>query len=146
MTDALGEDELCDVRVIAERLEALREINGLVDIVIEPELAGCGFISRGVPDFIGKVQIPKVSGLVLGEIKMVERPFRSVDYRQVICYLTLYFAQHGRILDYLWLVNPIRGTLVHIDVDSFFLLTRGQASSEAVPELAYEWSSPGVSP
>ena len=53
---------------------------------------------------------------------------------------------HRDLLEFLWLVNPIKGVVTHIDVDSFFMLVRGQPASEAVSELLYEWSAPGVSP
>jgi hypothetical protein len=146
IVDSLSPFEWHDVEVIRNRLEGLREIGGIKDLSIEPILAGCGFLASGAPDFVATIEVQGRAALVLGEIKMVERHFRSVDFRQVICYLALYYAQHAKILEYLWLVNPIRGVLIVIDVDSFFALVRGQPSSEAVPELVYEWSSPGVSP
>ena len=146
LAQPLDPTEMNDVVSIASQLSALRDIEELGLTTIEPKLSGCGFISGGTPDFIGDLSVGSEHGTVLGEIKMVNRNFRSADYRQMVCYLALYYARTHRILEYLWLVNPIRGTVMHIDVDSFFMLTRGQASSQAVPELVYEWSSPGVSP
>ncbi|MCG7632625.1 hypothetical protein MHN80_09910 [Gordonia McavH-238-E] len=146
MADAISESEHADVDLIRTRLEAIEQIVGVNDLVVEPSLPGCGFLEGGAPDFLARVAVEPRPGLVLGEIKMVERQFRSSDYRQMICYLVLYYAQNSKILEFLWLVNPVRGVVVRIDVDSLFMLVRGQPSSEAVPEIAYEWSSPGVSP
>jgi hypothetical protein len=146
MEDPLTGLEWLDVEIIHARLQSLQEIGGIDDVTIEPFLPGCGFLDSGAPDFLATINIDSTPKQVLGEIKMVERHFRSVDYRQMVCYLALYYAQNSKILDYLWLVNPIRGIFVPIDVDSLFMLVRGQLSSEAVPELVYEWSSPGISP
>lgn len=146
LTGPLTPLEMLDVAVLHSRLTSIHEIGGIREVTIEPSLPGCGFLDGGAPDFLATIDIDSKAGQVLGEIKMVERQFRSVDYRQMVCYLVLYYAQHSKILEYLWLVNPVRGTFVPIDVDSLFMLVRGQSSSEAVPELVYEWSSPGVSP
>jgi hypothetical protein len=83
---------------------------------------------------------------VVGELKTVDRNFRSVDYRQVVAYVVLQYAATSEVFDFLWLANPLRGTLVSIDVDSFFWLTRSQSSDEACAEIAYDWAAPGVSP
>jgi hypothetical protein len=146
LSDPLTQFEMLDAIVIISRLESIAEIGGICDVTIEPSLPGCGFLDGGAPDFLATINVESKMGQVLGEIKMVERQFRSVDYRQMVCYLVLYYAKHSKILEYLWLVNPIRGIFVPIDVDSLFMLVRGQPSSEAVPEIVYEWSSPGVSP
>lgn len=146
LSDPLTTTEISDADIIAKRLTSISEIGGIYNVTIEPLLQGCGFLDGGAPDFLATIEVESKTGLVLGEIKMVERHFRSVDYRQMICYVALYYAQHSKILEYLWLVNPIRGIFVPIDVDSLFMLVRGQPSSEAVPEIVYEWSSPGVSP
>lgn len=146
LAEPLSRSELSDAATISTRLDSISNIGGIYDVTIEPRLQGCGFLDGGAPDFLAKIEVESKTGLVLGEIKMVERHFRSVDYRQMICYVVLYYAQHSKILEYLWLVNPIRGIFVPIDVDSLFMLVRGQSSSEAIPELVYEWASPGVSP
>lgn len=146
MARPLDRSEERDVERLARQLSMLQEIPELSEFVIEPAIAGCGFISGGTPDFVATLVAGDRQGQVLGEIKMVERLFRSVDYRQMVCYLCIHFSAHRDLLEFLWLVNPIKGAVVHIDVDSFFMLVRGQPASEAVSELLYEWSAPGVSP
>lgn len=146
MARPLDRAEELDVLRLTRRLSLLQDIPELSAFQIEPVVAGCGFISGGTPDFLASLVAGERRGRVLGEIKMVERFFRSVDYRQMVCYLCLYFSAHRDLLEFLWLVNPIKGVVTHIDVDSFFMLVRGQPASEAVSELLYEWSAPGVSP
>lgn len=141
----LEDSERADVAAIRGNMVAIEGWAGLKDIVGEPTLPGCGVISGGSPDFFGA--LPGISrGLaVVGEFKTVDRSFRSVDYRQLVVYLVLHWASTRELLDVLWLANPLRGTVVPIDVDSFFWLTRSQGADEAVAELANEWASPGVS-
>lgn len=146
LSESLTSLEWLDVEVIHNRLKSISDIGGISELTIEPSLPGCGFLDGGAPDFLATIDVDSRTGSVLGEIKMVDRHFRSVDYRQMVCYLILHYAQYSKILEYLWLVNPIRGIFVPIDVDSLFMLVRGQPSSEAVPEIVYEWSSPGISP
>lgn len=146
MADPLDRAELRDAVLLVHQLSLLRDIPELSRFSIEPGIPGCGFISGGTPDFVADLSVGERDGRVLGEIKMVDRLFRSVDYRQMVCYLCLYFAAHRDLLEFLWLVNPVRGVVTHIDVDSFFMLVRGQPASESVSELLYEWTAPGVSP
>lgn len=134
-----------DVDAIFQNMVALRGWSGLAGIVGEPRLPGCGVISGGSPDFFGSLAGEKRTVQMVGEFKTVKRSFRSVDYRQLVVYLVLQWAATKELLDVLWLVNPLQGTLVPIDVDSFFWLTRSQSADEAVAELASEWASPGVS-
>ncbi len=146
MARPLDHIEERDVEQLTRQLFLLQDIPELTAFQIEPVLPGCGFISGGTPDFVANLVAGERQGRVLGEIKMVDRLFRSVDYRQMVCYLCLYFSAHRDLLEFMWLVNPIKGVVTHIDVDSFFMLVRGQPASESVSELLYEWSAPGVSP
>jgi hypothetical protein len=115
-------------------------------MVVEPRLSGCGVVAGGTPDFVAERDGPAGTVDIIGEIKTVQRTFRSTDYRQMIAYLVLNFAANHRIADILLLVNPLNGTLVSIDVGSFFWFTRSQPADEAVAEIAYEWSGPPLSP
>lgn len=141
----LAMDERADVSAILENMLAIERWRGLRDIEGEPKLPGCGVISGGSPDFYGVLPGAVRNLTVVGEFKTVNRSFRSVDYRQLVVYLVLHWAATRELLDVLWLANPLQGTLVPIDVDSFFWLTRSQGADEAVAELANEWASPGVS-
>ena len=141
----LEEAERVDVSLILRNMLAIEGWAGLGNIEGEPKLPGCGVISGGSPDFFGVLPGKTRNLAVVGEFKTVNRSFRSVDYRQVVVYLVLHWAATREILDVLWLANPLRGTLVPIDVDSFFWLTRSQGADEAVAEIANEWASPGVS-
>lgn len=139
-------DETDDVTALLQNIQALERTRHLTDLLIEPQLPGCGVVSGGRPDFRGVVTVKGEIKTVIGELKTVQRNFRSVDYRQVIAYVVLNYAATHEVLDYLWLANPMRGNLVVVDVDSFFWLTRSQSSDEACAEIAYEWADPGVSP
>lgn len=141
----LSGDESDDILALHENIQALESISGLQDIVIEPSLPGCGVVSGGRPDFSARAGLSGSRSLV-GEIKTVQRNFRSVDYRQVVAYVVLTYASTHEVLDDLWLANPLRGTLAVVDVDSFFWLTRSQPSDEACAEIVYDWANPGVSP
>lgn len=141
----LEEGEAVEVTRILSNMAAIEGHLGLSDIRVEPHLPGCGVVSGGSPDFYGRLLGATRDLTVIGEFKTVNRSFRSVDYRQVVVYLVLHWAATRELLDLLWLANPLRGTLVPIDVDSFFWLTRSQGADEAVAELANEWASPGVS-
>ena len=144
-SSTLEESERADVDAIRGNMLAVEGFIGLRNIVGEPELPGCGVISGGSPDFFGTLPSRARDLAVVGEFKTVDRSFRSVDYRQLVVYLVLHWAATRELLDVLWLANPLRGTLVPIDVDSFFWLTRSQGADEAVAEIANEWASPGVS-
>lgn len=130
---------------IFRNMVAVEGWQGLDEVVGEPALRGCGVISSGAPDFFGSLPGEGRRLQVVGEFKTVSRSFRSADYRQLVVYLVLHWSATKELLDTLWLVNPLRGQIVAIDVDSFFWLTRSQSADEAVAELASEWASAGVS-
>lgn len=138
--------EANDATALLGNIRRLITFTGLQDVVVEPPLLGCGVVSGGTPDFQGRLWKADQERLVVGELKTVDRNFRSVDYRQVVAYVVLQYAATSEVFDFLWLANPLRGTLVSIDVDSFFWLTRSQSSDEACAEIAYDWAAPGVSP
>lgn len=142
----LEEVEAREAQMIFENLRRFDEAVDFTSLVVEPRLMGCGVISGGAPDFVAAITAASGTAEVIGEIKTVQRTFRSTDYRQMVAYLVLNFASTHRIADVLLLVNPLSGTFVNIDVGSFFWFTRSQTPDEAVAEIAYEWSGPPLSP
>ncbi|MDF8262866.1 hypothetical protein [Luteipulveratus flavus] len=139
--------EEVELLALAANLDSFEITEGFDSIEIEPRLPGCGVVAGGTPDFrFSRPTSSEVSKRGLGEVKTVDRTFRSVDYRQLISYVVLSYSSTHEILDELQLINPLRGTTVSFDVDDFFWLTRSQAADEACAEIAYEWADPGVSP
>lgn len=91
------------------------------NVKIWPDFKGSGIISNCRGDVL-------VDGDVLYEIKSGERNFRSVDYRQLVMYATLYFAYKRHTLKKVGLINPRMGTHIIVDIEIFANEISGQSS------------------
>lgn len=105
--------ELREAAVIAGRLHSyftpLKQLQGLT---LSPKFKGNGIVSSCQGDIL-------VGWSRLFEVKNGDRPFRSIDFRQLSIYLALSFAEKGRPLHSIGLVNARRGVVMEIEVDDF---------------------------
>ncbi|MET7969015.1 hypothetical protein [Micromonospora sp. NPDC005305] len=145
--DQLDQDEIEVALMLAQRLNSYCTLtHTFTSIEVEPSLPGCGWISGGLPDLIANDYSSGISIKTLVEVKAVNRPFRSVDLRQMVAYVVLYFAAHQRIPDALAVVNPVKGVALEVGVSEFFADVVGVPSSEVINNLLVDWSTAGVSP
>jgi hypothetical protein len=131
--------------IAAQLLHYFTEIKDLSDISIDAKLPGCGPILGGSPDIMAVDSSYGVDVQIIGEIKSVNRKFRSTDLRQLIAYVVLYFAFYGDNPDVMMVVNPLLGHSLETGVDNFFEVTTGRPSREVIAELLFDWSTAGVS-
>ena len=149
LLDDLDEQERFVAMTIAQRIDSYcSDIRNLDQIEVEPRLPGCGWISGGLPDIVARdISRGTTRPLrLIAEVKCVDRNYRSVDLRQIVCYLVLHFAHTRSIPDLLAVINPLRGTSLEIGVDEFFEDVVGSPAADVINELLVEWSSAGVSP
>lgn len=145
--DDLSTKETSLALSLAQRLNTYCvHARSLTHVQIERRLLGCGWISGGLPDLLAVDDSHGHDLIYLAEVKSVDRAFRSVDLRQLVCYIVLYYSEFRRIPDLIAVVNPLRGTALEVGVDEFFEAVVGSDASDVVNELLVEWSSPGVSP
>ncbi|MFC7246061.1 hypothetical protein ACFQO7_26590 [Catellatospora aurea] len=141
---SLDQTEVTMAMRLAHRMAQYAEgflVPGSVEI--ERRLPGIGWISGGLPDITAQA---RSVGIVLSEVKAVDRPFRSVDMRQMVVYAVLYFAQHRRLPACLSVVNPLKGAAIEVGTDEFFADVVGLPADEVINHLLIEWSAAGVSP
>lgn len=84
-----------------------------------PAFDGCGLLACCEGDIL-------VDGNVLVEVKAGERPFRSVDYRQLAIYTALRFAAGHGYFERLVLLNPRTGLSVDVRFETFVSEIGGQ--------------------
>tara|TARA_R110000824_G_scaffold218882_2_gene405649 strand:+ start:3951 stop:4703 length:753 start_codon:yes stop_codon:yes gene_type:complete len=93
---------------------------------IEPKIPGMGWISSGRADFC--------FGKTLIEVKHTDRNFLSRDFRQVLMYWLLKYAQSIESGDQIWtdllLLNPRRNSAIILKFD--YLLSSASANSNRV--------------
>lgn len=132
---------------LAHRIEHYsRTVRPLLQIEIEPTLPGCGWLSGGRPDIFAMAVDTDSLRSALIEVKTVNRPYRSVDLRQLVVYIVLYYSAHKRIPEIMAIVNPLLGTSLEVTVEEFFSDVVGASASDVVNHLAIDWSTAGVSP
>lgn len=143
----LSPSEMDVVKELAARLSGytLAEDYRLVDVQVEQGLPGCGVVTSGVPDILGRYADRPGRPRVIVEVKAVDRTFRSIDFRQLTAYVVLYFAAHRVLAEVLALVNPLRGTSLEVGTEEFFDDVAGAPADEVVQRLMNDWSSAGIS-
>jgi hypothetical protein len=147
LTGQLMPEEIQAVEELARRLTIYVSSppTRLEAIEIEPRLAGCGVVTGGVPDLLGTLADRPGGPLAIVEFKAVDRTFRSTDFRQLVAYTALYFAEHRRIPEVLALANILRGTTLEVGTEEFFDDVAGASADEVVQRLVADWSGAGVS-
>ncbi len=123
---------LSEVEEAAELFEALQIFfRGSRDLVLEPAFPGCGIIDHCVGDVATRECIV--------EIKGGDRPFRSIDFRQVIVYFVLAEVSKKYSFGRICTFNPRRGVYVECAVSDFFHEISGLSVAEFVNTLSSEW-------
>lgn len=90
-------------------------------LTVAPRFKGSGIIFSCTGDVM-------VNDERLWEVKSGDRPFRSVDYRQLAIYCALKYAETGTPFSKIALINPRRGTWIEMPVDVFAREVAGQSA------------------
>lgn len=97
------------------------------EIVFEPGFRGCGFLDAARGDLL--------IGRTLFELKTVERPFRSVDIKQLLTYCALNAAAATYEIDAIGVVNPRRGIFFEDDLELISRRSNGLAASDLMHRI-----------
>jgi hypothetical protein len=110
----------------------------LYGMTVGPRFKGSGLLSGCEGDVL-------LGDRILYEVKSGDRPFRSVDFRQVAVYVALSFAELGAVFERIGVVNPRRGTFVEVSTEDFSLEVAGQSAVTLCHALIESFSSNLVS-
>lgn len=129
----------------AERQDAakiLRSIHGYFlslkqNILPRPIFDGCGYVDTSEGDVL--------TGTTLYEIKTVDRPFRSVDIRQLVTYCALNYLSGRYMIDCIGIFNPRRGVYVVISLEEVCYEISGLSSQELFDAIVHAISSGEIS-
>ncbi len=102
-----------------------------------PSFRGHGMLARCEGDFL-------VEGNLF-EIKYVDRPFRSIDIRQVLIYCFLWFRERGSEVKQFYLVNPFTGCYFVSSPAEVIYSSAGMSSIEFYGLMSYALSSGEIS-
>ncbi|MGE0621620.1 MAG: hypothetical protein AB7O54_03310 [Pseudomonadales bacterium] len=98
-------------------------------ITTQPEFAGCGLVSRCEGDVL-------VDQTLL-EVKAGERNFRLIDFRQILVYLSLNYADGGSYdIAAMGFVNPRSGKVFVGDLEDVCFQVSGLSAVEVFEEIA----------
>lgn len=107
------------------------------DIITRPLFRGCGYIDSSEGDIL--------YGDCLFEVKAVERPFRSVDIRQLITYSALNHASQQYVINNIGLFNPRRGLYFTMPIDEVCHEVSGRSSQDLFERIVHAISSGDIS-
>jgi hypothetical protein len=102
-----------------------------------PIFKGCGYVDASEGDVI--------SGKCLFEIKTVDRPFRSLDIRQLVAYCALNYASGQFELDSIGIFNPRRGLWFEMKLEKVCREISGQSTQELFGSVVHGISSGDIS-
>jgi len=106
-------------------------------ILYRPIFDGCGYVDRSEGDVL--------TCHTLFEIKTVDRPFRSIDIRQLVTYGALnYMSQKYKIKNF-GIFNPRRGVYFEMPVDTIIFEISGQSSQDLFNDIIQVVSSGDIS-
>jgi hypothetical protein len=126
--------EVAEAQVIARSLAALCRSQGwTTGLLCRPPFPGCGIVQACEADII--------VGELLLEVKVVDRGFRAVDFRQVLTYLALGHAAQRYGLRQIAIVNPRRGRWFRISVADLCLRLSGGSETDLLGRIASYVSS-----
>jgi hypothetical protein len=130
------EGELREAIGLAGRLQAyFREVR---ELIIEPTFAGCGVVDQCRGDLL--------ADSTLTEIKAGERPFRSVDIRQILTYLALnHAAPEPKAILEVCLLNPRLGLAFKTTVQDLCFNVSGLETRQLLDSVSFEMSRSDVS-
>jgi len=159
------EEEIVDLAP-RERKEVMQLLNNLLgflrertsgSVVVSPQIAGCGVIDRCAADLLirrpgapslrdspfGDIE-PEMEERLLYEVKVVDRPFRAIDFRQLITYAALMGAD-SEAPHIVGLVNPRLGTYFECTIDELAMDAAGVPADELLQDIVFEVSSAEIS-
>lgn len=116
-----NEQEVREIIAIYRRLDAYFSSTEHSPIVVRPHFKGCGILNSCTGDVFSEKR-----GIY--EIKSGDRPFRSIDYRQLSVYLGLYFAETRKVAPELHLLNPRTGLFIDLPVSMFTEAVSGRSA------------------
>jgi len=137
-SDGFSKDETQDAVEQVRRLQLrLLAGQGLTRIECKPPFPGCGLVDKCE----GDVRV----GSILYEVKAGDRPFRSVDFRQVLTYLALNYASSARAILRVGLINPRVGVSIELEAEDLCFEVAGRHPAQLLEFIAYSLSSGDVS-
>ncbi|GAA4481148.1 hypothetical protein [Gluconacetobacter asukensis] len=107
------------------------------ELYIRPIFKGCGYVDSSEADVI--------SGSCLFEIKAVDRPFRSVDIKQLVTYYALNHASRQFDLESIGIFNPRRSVWFEMNFDEVSREISGQSAQELCDNVVLAVSSGDIS-
>lgn len=132
----LDADDIEEAKEIATRL--LRYFGKTpASVSISPNFNGCGIVSNCRGDVVADDTI--------WEIKSGNRNFRSIDFRQLLVYSALDYANNGRRLKRIGLLNPRTGLTFETSMDVFSYEISGLHASEVFERVLFSVSANLVS-
>jgi hypothetical protein len=137
-----------------ELLEANRLLGNLVQFIVDrpgnvelsPVIPGCGIVDRSSADILIEAMTPfeDLPTLLLYEVKVVDRGFRAIDFRQLLTYAALMLAER-RLPRLIGLVNPRRGVYFECDLNALCMDTAGVPAGDLLDRIIFEITSGEVS-
>jgi hypothetical protein len=124
-------DEIEETKTIARRL--LQFFQDFKDVIIRPVFTGCGRLDKCYGDVL--------ADNILYEVKAGIRPFRSIDLRQLVLYLTLNFVSKQYKIENLALYNPRQGLYFSASINDFSVHFSGLSTEELCHKVSYELTS-----
>lgn len=124
---------------VAKILDCLRGYFGSrrEKMLLRPVFYGCGYVDSSEGDII--------TGQSLFEVKTVDRPFRSIDIRQLVTYVSLNHLSRQFSVEKLGIFNPRRGVYFEMPVDTICYEISGQSSQELFDAIIHAISSGDIS-
>lgn len=123
--EPLSKDEWIEVDKLASVIK--NHLEGKIGIYFNPTIPGCGVVDATIADITCEREII--------EVKAVTRPYRSMDYRQVLTYVAMLHAS-GTHVDTVTLLNPRRSNYVTIDVEDLAATASGKSKVEVMHDIA----------
>jgi len=130
--------EISEAQQLAKRMEKFFfEKELAIELVFNPRFAGCGVIDDCYGDLL--------ANNTLYEIKTGDRPYRSVDLRQVLVYAALNYASGTYPITRIALLNPRLGTYLRFELDILSDQLSGKAPAELFGDIVHFVSSDNIS-
>jgi len=131
----LTPDEIEDLKSLVGRLSSYSRALGLSDALFEHVVPAVGRLEA--------VEIDILTDRVICEVKAGERPFRSIDFRQLI--VALIALGRVRVSSDLMLMNPREGLVWSENAKDFIEAISLRPFSEFFGDSVYELSEVGLS-
>ena len=146
-------DEHSEVARLRDGLREFLDERASDEIVVGPTIAGCGIVESCAADLLLKRSATPFDRYLsdldsaatrLFEVKVVERGFRAIDFRQLITYAALMSAEDDAP-EALGLVNPRRGTFFECTMGELAMDTAGLSGEELLQQIVFDVSATEIS-